>query len=435
MLGKANRAALALSVSGAVAISLVATAAASPAPHPTLAKARTVAAQKGPIPTATWRLPDAPVRMVINTQGGKPIISRDNYINGTVSVGGVTSPMEIKGRGHSTWKWPTAKKPYKFKMTTAKSFLGMPASTEWVLLANFSDRSLLRNYLAYNLARRISANWQPKTRFVNLVLNGSRRGNYLFTEQVMKSPTRVNLPANGYLLEVNQRFANEGDVGYFTRHKIPVAFADPDAPTAAQIAQVKGETRRFEKALYSPTFKNPTTGYRKFINRPSFVDWYIVQELFKNTDGDFQSSDYFTWVPGGKLTMGPQWDFDLSAGTNNNNTGPTLASPYGWWIHGTAQSTHPSHNNHWINRMFKDPSFVRAVRARWNQVFPLIKVMVRRIQGMGTALGASARFDFQRWHTSGWQVPGTVQKPTYKGNVVFLQNWLRTRMWWINANL
>lgn len=422
-----------LAISGFATVAVVATMPATAAPGSASVRAPAAPTRSAAAVSATWALPATPARMVIKTTGAKPIVSRDVYIPGTVTVNGVTRTMQIKGRGHSTWAWPTAKKPYKFKLDTAAPMLGMPKATAWVLLANFGDRSLLRNYLAYNLARRIGGIWQPRTRFVTLVLNGKNVGNYLFTEQVEQGTSRVSLPSGGMLLEVNQRFQKEGDLGYFTAHNTPISYSDPDAPTAAQQAQLKSAVTKFETALYGPNFKNPTTGYRSYINVRSFINWYLVNELLKNHDADFLSSDYFTWVPGGKFKMGPVWDFDLSAGYRAV-VDRAMADPHGWWVRAGAKGVHPLHSTHWIARMFQDPYFVAAFKTRWTQLRPLITAMINKIPASGVALGKSATNDFAMWHTSGWQVAQAVHASTYTGEVKFLQQFLRTRANWISSN-
>ena len=76
------------------------------------------AAQAGHVPAPEKRyVPGAPVPLQITTEGGVPITSRDDYVNGSMLLDGVQRTIEIRGRGNSTWTWP--KKPYKIKLAEA----------------------------------------------------------------------------------------------------------------------------------------------------------------------------------------------------------------------------------------------------------------------------------------------------------------------------
>lgn len=383
-----------------------------------------------PAAAATWGLPAAPVRLTIKTAGGAKVDSKDVYVKGSMTLQGVSYPLEIKGRGNTTWQWP--KKPYKLKLSTAASLLGMPAERDWVLLANYADRSALRNYLALQFGRRTSLAWTPRSHFVDVVLNGDRVGTYLMTEQVEQSAQRVALPADGLLLEVDERYAANNDPGFRSGHGIPLAYNDPDSLTAEQQQQVKDAVAAFEAALYGPDFEDPTTGYRAYIDVSSFIDWYLVNELFKNVDSDFFSSVNVTWTPGGKFAMGPPWDFDLSSGYDSV-VGNSVTDPLGWWARAGQNSTHRNHDTHWISRMMEDPSFVSQVRTRWDELRPIVDAMVSQIPASSDRLGTSVTADWKRWHAGSGQIKGSVHSSTYKGEVTFLQNWLRTRTRWISS--
>ena len=273
-------------------------------------------------PAAAKRyVPGAPVPVYITTEGGAPITSRDDYVNGVMLLDGVNHVMEIRGRGNSTWTWP--KKPYKIKLANDVALLGTEPRDEWVLLANYADRTALRTYLAMGLASSSGLPWTPRTRFVDVVLNGVPQGLYLLTDQVEQGTERVDLPDDSYLLEVNTRFRRQGDRGFWSEHGIPISYKDPDEPKKSERKLVRSAIHRFEKALYGKNFADPKFGYRAHIDLDSFINWYLVEELFHNQDSNFFSSVHFTWTPGGDIAMGPVWDFDLSAGTKWNGTSST----------------------------------------------------------------------------------------------------------------
>ncbi len=220
-------------------------------------------------------VPGAPAPLYITTEGGAAITSRDDYVPGVMLLDGVNHAMEIRGRGNSTWGWP--KKPYKIKLANDVALLGTEPRDEWVLLANYADRSALRTFVAMGLASSTRLAWTPRTRFVDVVLNGVPQGLYLLTDQVEQGTERVNLPDDGFLLEVNTRFRRQGDRGFFSEHGMAVSFKDPDEPKRKERQLVRGAIHRFEKALYGAHFTNPKTGYKRHIDLDSFIDWYLVE--------------------------------------------------------------------------------------------------------------------------------------------------------------
>lgn len=368
---------------------------------------------------AGWVVPDPPERLEISTAGGAPIVSKDDYLDATMRLDGVTHTLQIKGRGNSTWTWP--KKPYRLKLTTAASLLGMPVERDWVLLANFADRSALRTQLALQLGAQTRLPWTARTRYVDVVLNGSPAGLYLLTEQVEQSPARVNLPPDGYLLEVDYRYETKGDPGFRTARGLPIAYKDPDELTAEQQQQVQQAVNDFETVLYGPDFADPVKGYAAYVDIDSFVDWYLVEELFKNEDAAFRTSVHFTWSPGGEIAMSPLWDFDLSAGTLWRKATP----PEGW---------HIRLGDHWLARMVQDPAFAERVRARWAALRPTVDDMVDQIAPAADVIAPAALADWELWHTSTTQVAGSIHADSFRGEVAFLERWLAARVAWLSSN-
>jgi hypothetical protein len=380
------------------------------------------AAQITPPPVTPARtVPGAPAPLTITTEGGVPITSRDDYVNGSMLLDGVQRAIEIRGRGNSTWTWP--KKPYKIKLAEDAALLGTEPRDEWVLLANYADRTAMRTWLAMSLGASTRLAFTPRTRFVDVVLNGIPIGLYLLTDQVEQGTERVELPDKGFLLEVNKRFREQGDRGFWSDHRMPVSFKDPDEPNRTQRQNVRGAVNRFERALYGKDFTDPEAGYASHIDVESFIDWYLVEELFFNQDSYFATSVHFTWSPGGDIAMGPLWDFDLSAGTKWNGMSP----PGGYYTR--------SHGEHWINRMFDDPAFTRAVKARWAQLRPVVDAMIAEIPAAADVIRPSALSNWAIWpQTTESELKGSVHADTFDGEVSYLANWLTARAAWMSAD-
>lgn len=396
----------------ALALPLVPASSASAVPSATSAASQAQA-------TESWWPPAPPAQLVVTTEGGAEVVSKDDYINATVTLDGVTHVTEIKGRGNSTWGW--AKKPYKLKLEEDAALVGDQPFDEWVLLAGYADRSALRTAAAFAVASRTTMRWTPKFRFVDVVVNGQPRGLYMLTEQVEEGEGRVDLPDSGFLLEINQRYLRDDEPGFRTERGTPVAFKDPDEVTRKQRRTVRRAVREFEDVLYGPGFADRKTGYAAHVNVKSVIDWYLVQELFRNQDSNFQSSVHFSWKPNGRFRFGPVWDFDLSAGTRFRSQDPAV----GW---------HTRLGRHWISRMLQDPTFSARVKSRWARLRPAVQQVVSEIPAVGTTLAASAQADWQLWHTDGRDLPWSIHASDYTGEVDFVRTWLNARMRWLSSN-
>ena len=400
------------------------------------ASAAVVGTPNPPLPVAA-ALPVLAVR----TDSGDPVTSTEIYLpatyrltdtDGTVLAEAAT---EVRGRGHSTW--PLPKKPYRLKLAASTALLGMPANRHWVLLANYLDKTLVRTELAFDLAERMGFAWTPRSRPVVLEFNGEYQGVYQLVEHIRIGPSRVNIPelkltdtapdriSGGYLIEIDER-RGEDYCPQGPRSGVVFCFANPETllqpgwePHKAWIDQYLAET---EAALYGPGFADPLTGYAAFIDVPSAIDWYLLNELFKNIDSNFYSSVFLYKPRDGKLTFGPVWDFDLSAGNVEDGNGGQAT---GWRTRQAA----------WFTRLFEDPAFAARVRERWKQL---------RANGTINALFAAAdrraafyrtvqRRNFERWPVLSTPLRGT--RPvlgSYETQVTEMKAWMLLRRDWMD---
>jgi hypothetical protein len=230
--------------------------------------------------------------------------------------------MKVKGRGHSTWEMP--KKPYKLKLASKASLFGFPADKEWILLANYADKTLLRNSVAMELSRRFGLAYTPqpytpRSRPVELFLNGAYQGTYLFIEQIKIAKERVDIEpmmttgtagealTGGYLLEVDTRL--DEPFHFVTDRYVSFNMKDPDGSVPEQLEYIRAYVQQAEDVLYSEEFADPESGYASTLAVDTFVDWILVNEIFKNADAQLLGSCWMTKQRGdGKLSMGPVWD-------------------------------------------------------------------------------------------------------------------------------
>lgn len=309
-------------------------------------------------------------KVAITTTAGAPIDSLETYVAGTITVTGAgpvaTRAAQFRGRGNSTW--PLPKKPYRIKLGAAASLIpGVAKSKDWVLLANYYDPSSLRGAVAFEIGRRATGlDWTPTFQHVEVTLNGVPVGLYQLGEHVKIDPARVAIDSmgsgdtigaaltGGYTLEIDQRYIDAGDPGFTTPHGVMIALDDPDGTVAAQAGYIEDYIAAFEAALYGTNWLDPTTGYAPFIDRDSFIDWYLIEELLANTDSGFYSSCKLYKPRSGPLHMGPIWDFDLSLGRQ-----------FGTDAQRDPQQPYTRTGATWYQRLFEDPAFVDAAGARW----------------------------------------------------------------------
>ncbi len=281
--------------------------------------------------------------------------------------------INIKGRGHSSWE-RFDKKPYSVELRSKLPMFGMPPNTDWALIANYSDKSFLRNKLAYYLGSRTMA-WAPRQVFVEFYLDSVYQGLYSFNERVKQDVNRVNVAKDGFILEVDQRDRiDAGDTFFITKKtNFLFAFTYPKTKnlTTENYKNISSYVDSFEAALYGPNFKDPLDGYAKYIDLPSFIDYYIIQQHARNNDF-FLSSTYFYREQTGKIFAGPLWDFDISYGNIFYNDH--------YKVEGINNSIL------WYPSLNQDPAFVEKVNRRLLELKPMFDSIPTMVQKWGDEL-------------------------------------------------
>ena len=252
--------------------------------------------------------------MWIETDGRQDITSKDDYLHArfklvedveTRGAGDIIeTEVNIKGRGNNTWL-VQPKKPYRLKFNEKLSLLGESSDKSWVLLANYYDKTMLRNHLAFNLGKISCLQWTPSSHFVELMLNGRYNGTYELVEKLKISKHRVR--PGGILLEVDRYAPVEDDARFFETDSLrfPLNIKDPDVEYGDSIYMyAKTFVQEAERALFSESFKDPDTGWQHYMDIDTFADWYIISEMAKNAETIWMTS-YMTLKQGEKLMMGP----------------------------------------------------------------------------------------------------------------------------------
>lgn len=322
--------------------------------------------------------------VIINTPDAAPIASKTEWIAGAEFK--ILNPdltldcqgsLSVKGRGNSTWSiFP--KKPYAMKLETKTKVLGMNKSKRWCLLANFMDRTLMRNAVAFEVSRKTGLEWTPSGRFVELFLNGEHLGNYYLCEQIKIDEKKVNL-TDGYIFECDTWFDEEFKF-YSSVHNVPWTFKDPDVVTQAEVETIQNYVTAFEHALFDPD-KFARREYLQYLDEDSFIDWWLVNEICQNSECNQPKSAYLHMEKGGKLVAGPVWDFDW--GTFH------VRDKYLYVSLGQKYYTY---------QIFQDPAYRQRVKERWalykDKLFNDIPLF---IDALAAQLAESDKINHEMW--------------------------------------
>jgi len=398
-----------------------------------------------PVPPLLLQPPAAKLPLLsIATANGTAIISRTTYVNATITLSDSTgtrvleAATEVRGRGNTTWDMP--KKPYRIRLAVSTPLLGMPASRHWVLLANYSDKTLLRNDLTLDFSRMVGLAWTPRSRFVDVQLNGQYAGVYQLVEHIRIGTDRVNITAmrasdttaatisGGYLLEVDER---RGETFCFNSTMTRMVFcaADPetllDAGWDKQRAYLTSYIARTDSAIFGNQFADTSRGYAAFIDVESAINYNIIQEVVKNVDGNLRFSTFLFKPRNGKLFFGPAWDFDLAIGNVNYNEADRVD---GWY----------SRQSQWYTRLFQDPAFAARFKARYAELkrAGVLDSLQRRVFQRANYLNVVQKRNFERWPILGiWVWPNRVVTGSYDGETIAMNLWLMDRLRWIDAEV
>ena len=329
----------------------------------------------------------------VETAGGKDIPSKwEDWLSGskvtiynpdwTIDYEGGTG---VRGRGNSTWGYP--KKPYALKLDSKAEILGMPKHKRWVLLANWMDRTLMRNSVSFELASRSGLAYTPRGEFVELFVNGKHNGNYFLCEHIKVDENRVNIDEldedetdGGYILELDSYY----DEAFKFRSPVrdlPYMFKDPDEVTDDQFEFMRNYVSELEHALYDDT-RFASGEYMDYIDVESFADWWIIMELTGIWEPNHPKSTYMHKDKGGKLVMGPVWDFD--------------------WETYTPKTWFSINESLYYKRLFQDPRFVKVVKERWEMNKADYQTLPEYIREEAARIRNSDRMDSPMWPITQW---------------------------------
>ena len=373
--------------------------------------------------------------VVINSEGSQEIVSKEEELSSTVYIISeegtnllATTETGVRGRGNASWdQFP--KKPYRLKFKSKQSPLGAPASAKkWTLISNYSDKSLMRNILAFEASRRIGQAYTPYCHPVDVIVNGEYRGCYQLCDQVEAAEGRV--PAkDGYLIEIDA-YAWKEVSAFWSWRGTPVTIKHPDEDdiTDSQRQHIESFFNQMETAALGEDFTDPEKGYRKYLDLESFLRNLLVGDFCGNTDL-LWSVYMYKDATDGKLYTGPTWDHDLSF-DNDYRSYPVNANNDFIFLFVPSPASDAVRD---ITRRIvkEDPEAKNLLAQYWNQALEEgdLKTLPEYLDQTYVLLQESQELNFKRWNILNSQVHMNFQAlGTYEAEVNFLKNCLKERL-------
>jgi len=346
------------------------------------------------------------------------------------------------------------------------SLLGFPEEEDWILHGPYSDKSLIRNKIIYELSE-LMGNYTSRTEFVELTINYEYKGLYIFMEKLKRDKNRINISkleegdidqesiSGGYIIKIDKsdmedgsyteynsfpsQFDLSGEENDDSRINFNYEYPKPGEIHANQKNYIKNYFYEFESSLASDNFKDPVNGYRKYIDEDSFIDFFILNELANNVDG-YRLSTYLQKERNEKLVIGPIWDFNLSFGNADYCGG----ARYDVWCFKFNDRCPGDYWNipFWWNRLLEDENFVNKLKARWNE----LRVNTLSDNNILTLIEEQYSFlnnetdivnkNFNKWKIFGIYIwPNSFIGNNYFEEVDFLKNWIKNRTKWLDESI
>lgn len=374
--------------------------------------------------------------------------NENNHKDGTPQI---SSKVTIKYRGYSSLYFD--KKSYKIKLVNSDlssnkncNVMGMGYHDEWVLNGPFLDKTLIRNYMCMNISGEIMKN-APDIRFCELFVDGEYKGVYVAMENIDYGMDRVNITQynegdefSSYIIRADRDVDQENKIENFSKYSlripantaIEIIYPPKKELYPELIEYISEDFSRFEKTLYSFDYNDKNLGYRKYINVDSFVDYFIINEFFKNYDAGRFSTFFYKDIRG-KINIGPVWDFNNAC----DNYMEVAYDEKGFnMVNGT-----------WYFMLTKDEKFINSVISRYKQLrktYLSDEYLINYIDETVDYLGDAVKRNYDVWGYSFEQESLNVSNrlepvdrnvKSYEESIVQLKTFIRDRGAWLDENI
>ena len=381
----------------------------------------------------------------------------DSINNSSDSFNDYDGQISIEIRGSSSQMFP--KKQFAIETQDNNgnnnnvSILGLPPENDWILYAPYSDKSLIRNYLAYKLARDMGR-YSSRTRFCELLVNGDYKGLYIIMEKIKRDDNRIDISklepdetsgddlTGGYIIKID-KWNGENNDGWFsdlldepnTGFYYLYHYPKPDEIVLEQEEYIRAYISDFENILLSEDYDDSVQGYYRYIDIGSFIDVSIVSEISKNVDA-YRLSAYMYKNKSSVdsvLHMGPIWDYNLAFGNADYYNG--------WDINGWQVENEISENDNfripfWWKIIWDDQKFRELYYERWEalrQTVFSVDSIYNAIDSAVSLIGEAQERNFQRWPILDQYVwPNAFIGGNYLSEINYLKSWISDRIQWMD---
>ena len=393
----------------------------------------------------------------------KMIITKDSMIlyDGNIGIeyrGSSSQLFDKKSYGFETWDEENEDMDYPL--------LGFPEEEDWIFYGPYSDKTLIRNKLIYDLSNQIGR-YASRTKFCELTINNQYMGVYVFMEKLKRDKNRIAIKklenddldsiniSGGYIIKIDKSDDENGEQVYndfnafISNYKPNYAtyqsiwfnyeYPKPKDIHNEQKQYINSYFDNFEKALSGINFKDSLSGYRKYIDVESFIDFFILNELSNNLDG-YRLSTYLHKNRNEKLKIGPIWDFNLSFGNGNYCNG----DKYDTW---TYKFNEICSDDFWLipfwwEKLLEDPYFVNKLKERWNELRKkelsdenIFQMIQNYISILKNESGAVYR-NYSKWNVIGKYLwPNNYVGNSYESEIDYLIKWISKRNNWLDKSI
>lgn len=355
----------------------------------------------------------------------------------------LSSQMTIHVRGNSSRYFD--KSGYRIHLMKEdgsdndQSMLGMAAHSDWALHGPYIDKTLIRNYMWYNIAGEIM-DYAPNARFCEVTLNGEYQGVYVLVETVTagENGARLNLSMDeknstysGYVVRLDRKTENViqtfSSYTKRTKQKIDIVYPKTGKLTPELTEAVRQDFSDFEKMLYSYDFDNSDTGYKNYLDLESFVDYFLINEFTCNYDAGWLSTYMYKDLDG-KYRM-CIWDFNSAC----DNYQETMIAPNHFEMQ----------NCLWYVMLIKDEDFTEQLVSRYRELRKTYfdaDYLNTYIDSCVEYLGPAIERNFEKWGYT-FQEEYDVLEPTERNSRNYgealssMKNFLKSRIFWMDENI
>lgn len=363
----------------------------------------------------------------IEIEGGQEVVEKKTELNAQIRIDGqgkyddYQGETIIRGRGNSSWGMP--KKPYRLKLNSKASLMGLPAFKNWVLLNEYLDGTMLYNSIPFKAGQLLEIPYTNTMIPVELTINGEYKGMYVFTEHKEVGEGRIDIGDNGVLLELDSYYDEDWKFKS-DNFNLPVMVQYPKSKnmSQSQFDVIREDFNTLDRLVYNSSF--PNNNYLDYFDDLSFVNYMIVYELTLNMELNHPKSTYVNKVGDGKYRMGIIWDFDWSYGYDGGGSHylPSTAYKSLFWNDGKP-------GGEFFQRLMSDPHMRSLFKERWTWFkSEKMEELKRHIEKYAASVSLALEKDHQVWgkrNSSG----------DSETDLVRVMNWLDARIQYLDQKV